>query len=133
MGWGVSRLTRPWHAAALLVPLAALAALGCTKPPGGPAVAVGSKNFPESVLLGEIVRYLAVSAGASAEHKSGLGDTSKAWNALRVGDIDAYVEYTGTLTQEVLAAERIRDEKALRAALARRGLRMSRSLGFRNN
>ena len=96
-------------------------------------VRVGSKAFTESVLLGEILRLLALSVGSQAEHRAQLGDTSKTWNGLLVGELDVYVEYTGTLTQEVLARERIRTPEQLDAVLAGYGLRMSRSLGFCNN
>ena len=54
------------------------------------------------------------------------------WNALLRGDIDAYVEYTGTLAEEILAGSGIRGEEAIRAALAARGVGMSRPLGFNN-
>ncbi len=67
------------------------------------------------------------------EESCGWGDTSKAWNALLDGGIDVYCEYTGTLRQEILSGERLRDDAALEAALAKRGLRMSRPLGFSNS
>jgi len=41
-----------------------------------------------------------------------------------------YPEYTGTLAQEILSGEHLEGEEALREALARRGVVMSRSLGF---
>jgi osmoprotectant transport system permease protein len=49
---------------------------------------------------------------------------------LQDGQIDAYAEYTGTLTQQILAGQDVATPKKLRQALARHGLRMSRSLGF---
>jgi osmoprotectant transport system permease protein len=97
-----------------------------------PVVRVGSKAFTESAVLGEVLCHLVRDAGAQAEHKARLGDTLLTWTKLRQGDIDVYCEYTGTLTQEILAGQQVRDEAALEAALAREGLRMSRSLGFNN-
>src|SRR5579871_1556290 len=97
--------------AALLVGLlGVLAALlvGCThRPREGekPVVRIGAKAFPESQILGEILRLLALDAGADVEDVQSLGDTAKVWNALLQGQIDAYCEYTGTLTQQVLADE----------------------------
>jgi osmoprotectant transport system permease protein len=76
---------------------------------------------------------LAASAGAKTEHFTRLGDTSKTWNGLLVGELDAYVEYTGTLTQEILAKEHLRTNEDLVQALEKRGLRMSQSLGFSND
>src|SRR5262249_46403081 len=55
-----------------------------------PQVRVGSKAFPESIILGEMVRLLAQDAGKRVGHSKSLGDTSKPWNALLVGDIDVY-------------------------------------------
>jgi osmoprotectant transport system permease protein len=98
-----------------------------------PVVHVGSKAFSESVILGELVRHLATSTGMEAEHHQRLGDTSKTWNGLLVGELDIYIEYTGTLMQEILAREQVRSLDELRVALGKRQLRMSRSLGFRNN
>jgi osmoprotectant transport system permease protein len=100
---------------------------------GAPVVHIGSKAFTESVILGDLAAHLAAGSGARVEHRSRLGDTSKAWSALLVGDLDAYVEYTGTLTQEVLAKEKLRSDEDLRRSLGDRGLRMSRSLGFSDN
>jgi osmoprotectant transport system permease protein len=107
----------------------ALAAAGC----GRADFVVGSKAFAEPIILGEMARLLAADAGVSADHKRNLGDTSKTWTGLLAGELDAYVEYTGTLTQELLVDEKIRTEEHLREALARRGLKMTKSLGFRNN
>jgi osmoprotectant transport system permease protein len=97
------------------------------------SVKVGSKSFTESVILGELVRILAEDAGASCRHLYRLGDTSKTWVGLLQGDLDVYCEYTGTLTQEILATENIRDKEHLTRVLDRFGLRASRSLGFSNN
>lgn len=98
-----------------------------------PVVRVGAKAFTESIILGELARDLARSAGAQADRQDPLGDTSKVWKALLLGAIDVYCEYTGTLTQEILSDEHVKTDAEVRQALARRGLRMSRSLGFSDN
>ncbi len=98
-----------------------------------PVVRVGAKAFAGSQILGEILRLLAREAGAEAEEVQGLADTGKVWNALLGGQIDAYCEYTGTLTQQILAGEKVDNLEKLQEALSRRGLRMSRSLGFADN
>ena len=84
---------------------------------GKPLVRVGSKAFIEGVILGEITADVAHNAGARVEHRSWLGDTSKTWNALLVGEIDVYCEYTGTLRQEILSGENLHDDAALRREL----------------
>ncbi|HTU93216.1 MAG TPA: glycine betaine ABC transporter substrate-binding protein [Gemmataceae bacterium] len=95
-----------------------------------PVVRIGAKAFAESQILGEMLRLLAREAGAETEDLQGLADTPKVWNALLVGQIDAYCEYTGTLTQQILAGKDVDTTEKLRQALAQHGLRMSHSLGF---
>ena len=124
------------HRAILLVGLLVAATLlGCAPRPAEverPVVRIGAKAFPESQILGEMLRLLAREAGADVEDLQGLGDTGKVWNALLLGRIDAYCEYTGTLTQQLLTGEDVDTAEKLRRVLAKRGLRMSRSLGFAN-
>ena len=100
---------------------------------GSEPITVGSKSFTESVILGEMLAHLARQAGIEVSHQRQLGGTRVLWNALLSGEIDAYPEYTGTLTQETLANEHLLTEAQLRQALASRGLRMSRPLGFDNS
>jgi osmoprotectant transport system permease protein len=95
-----------------------------------PEVRVGSKKFTESVILGEMVARLARLSDARAVHRRELGGTTVLWEALKRGELDVYPEYTGTLRQELFAARNLRDDAALREALAAEGLRMSASIGF---
>lgn len=92
---------------------------------------VGSKNFTESVILGEIARGLGREAGVEVTHRRQLGGTRILWRALLDGEIDAYPEYSGTLLQELLQMPGA-DAASVRKALAERGLRMSASIGFNN-
>ncbi len=116
----------PW---VVCVALAAVVALvpGCTRPAKRPVV-IGAKKFTESVILAEMGTQLARHAGAPAR-RDDLGGTPALWLALTQGDIDAYPEYTGTITRQILKA----DPPDLAAALAAHGVRISRPLGFRNN
>jgi osmoprotectant transport system permease protein len=96
-------------------------------------VHIGSKQFTESVILAEIARTRAHDAGIDVVHQPELGGTSILWRALQQGDIDAYPEYTGTLTQELLknvAANA--DIATLRAHLKPLGIGITESLGFNN-
>jgi len=95
-------------------------------------IEIGSKKFTESVILGEVLRHLAVRAGADVSHRRELGGSRILWNALRRGEIDAYPEYTGTLARETLADRGVRTEDEIRDAVAEFGIRMSRPLGFNN-
>jgi len=105
---------------------------GCAD--GAPArkitVAIGSKKFTESVILGEMATQLAQSAGANAVHRHQLGGTQILWKALLAGDIDLYPEYTGTIAREILTGQNLDKDADLAPILARFGVRISRSLGF---
>src|SRR6202051_1799115 len=65
-------------------------------------IVIGSKKFTESYVLGEIAKRTLIDSGIPAEHRQGMGGTIILWQALRGGQIDAYPEYTGTITQEIL-------------------------------
>jgi osmoprotectant transport system permease protein len=95
-------------------------------------VRVGSKTFTESVILGEIAREMIESAGVTAVHRRELGGTQVLFHALEADELDLYPEYTGTISGEILSNQNIKDEANLRAALAKRGVGMSRPLGFNN-
>ncbi len=92
-------------------------------------VVIGSKDFTESVILGEIATARISASHSAVVHRRQLGGTRILWRALEIGQIDAYPEYTGTLAQEILHMPNASDN-ALRAELARRGLAMTPSLGF---
>jgi len=96
-------------------------------------ITIGSKNFTESVIVGDLAQQSLVDAGLSAEHRRQLGGTRILWEALLAGAIDVYPDYTGTLRFEILASEQLADDSALPAALARYGVGMTRSLGFENS
>jgi len=80
--------------------LSALLLAGC----GGPRrIVVGSKNFTEQVILGEILaRQIERRLGIPVERKINLGGTLLAHEALVNGSIDLYPEYTGTALTAVL-------------------------------
>lgn len=95
-------------------------------------ITVGSKKFTESVILGEVLTHLARDAGAEVTHRRELGGTRVVWGALLNGDIDVYVEYTGTISQEIFAGEGVETEEGMRTALEAKGVRMAAPLGFNN-
>ena len=57
---------------------------------------IGSKDFTEQRLLGEIFAQGLAAAGYTVSTQLGLSDEKSAFEALEDGDIDAYPEYTGT-------------------------------------
>jgi osmoprotectant transport system permease protein len=95
-------------------------------------IMIGSKNFTEGIVLGELARALA-STETPSVHRQALGGTRLVFNALVSGEIDVYAEYTGTLTHEILAQQQPESREEIREILAESGLRMSESLGFRDN
>lgn len=95
-------------------------------------ITVGSKDFTESVVLGETLRLLLDDAGFEVAHKRRLGDAA-CFQALVRGDVDCYVEYTGTLRRSIFAGEEVATPAALDAALAAKGLKRTASLGFENS
>lgn len=99
---------------------------------------VGSKNFLEQVLLGEIAaQHLEHRLGKPVERKLNLGGTLLAHQALVKGEIDLYPEYTGTATSSVLNIPSSSDPGELltrvrREYQARFNLRWLDPLGFDN-
>ncbi len=59
-------------------------------------ITVGSKNFTEQKLLGEIYAQALAAAGYTVEKQLNLGDEQTAFKAIETGEITAYPEYTGT-------------------------------------
>jgi len=62
----------------------------------GKTVTVGSKNFTEQYILGEIYAQSLEAAGFDVKKQLDLGAEQIAFKALKSGNIDAYPEYTGT-------------------------------------
>ncbi len=95
-------------------------------------IRVGSKNFNESYILAEIVAQLLEVRGFAVERKFGLGGTLICYQALVEGEIDIYVEYTGTLSQAILNLPGNPNRDTLNAALAPVNLQLLAEFGFNN-
>lgn len=59
-------------------------------------IVIGSKDFTEQLILGEMYALLLENAGLPVEKQLNLGGTQVAQEALVAGEIDLYPEYTGT-------------------------------------
>ncbi len=103
-----SSLTR----ASALCAIAGAAALAACGRRSGDAVAVGSKDFTEELILGEMYAAILEHNGLSVTRKMGLGGTQVAMAALQRGDIDLYPEYTGTALLTQLKRKPGRDARA---------------------
>jgi osmoprotectant transport system substrate-binding protein len=103
----------------------ALLLSACSASHAGGVLRVGSKNFTEQVVLGEIIaQHIEHRLHQKVERKLNLGGTLLAHQALLAGEIDLYPEYTGTALVAVLK-EPIRTDPAavlglVRAEYARR-------------
>ena len=101
--------------ATIIACLSALLLFACSRPPH---IVVGSKNFSEQILLGEIVaQQIERRLGVPVERKLNLGGTLLAHEALVKGSIDLYPEYTGTALTAVLKRPPFPDARAVLAAV----------------
>ena len=109
--------------------------LGCTKER---PITVGSKNFTEQVILGEIVaQHLEHRLGRRVDRQLNLGGTLLVHQAIMNGDIDLYPEYTGTALATVLKLPPDHDPAAAMALVraeyqTRFGVEWMDPLGFNN-
>jgi osmoprotectant transport system permease protein len=133
----VERSRRPARAAAVLA-LGAAVLVGLCLPRRAAArpVVVGSKNFTEQVLLGEILAQTLESRGFAVDRRLNLGGTALCHEAVRSGRLDVYVEYTGTALVDVLKRPVESDPaavlRAVRSGYSALGLAVGEPLGFNN-
>jgi osmoprotectant transport system permease protein len=96
---------------------------------------VGAKTFAEQYVLSSLLRDRLAAAGLSATTRSGLG-SSVIFEALKAGDIDLYVDYSGTLWANQLHRTDIKPRKELvdelKATLAKENITLLGELGFEN-
>jgi osmoprotectant transport system permease protein len=113
---------------AALLPLSA----GTQRPPA----VVGTKNFEEQYILGALIEDRLRAAGYSTTRRDGLGSTV-IFDALAAGEIDVYVDYSGTVWADDMKR---RDRPGRQAVLAQmtdwlrrtHGIRCIGPLGFEN-
>ena len=121
--------------ACLIVGLWVGGIVGCTKER---PITVGSKNFTEQVILGEIVaQHLEHRLGRRVDRRLNLGGTLLAHQGLVNGDIDLYPEYTGTALTTILKLPPTSDPAAAMALVraeyqTRFGVEWMDPLGFNN-
>jgi osmoprotectant transport system permease protein len=101
-------------------------------------VTIGSKTFTEQYILSEILAgHIASHAGTPTRAVQSLGSTV-AFDALRSGDLDLYVDYDGTIWATIMKRDRLpRDRSEVTEAVRRflrdeHGITVIGSLGFEN-
>lgn len=118
--------------------LSAVLAIACesdrTRTEG--VLVVGSKNFTESVVLGELVAQQLERAGCRVDRRLNMGGTFVCDKALTAGSLDVYVEYSGTALTAILKKPIDRDPQRVSALVEagyrERGLAWGPALGFNN-
>ena len=105
-----------------------------------PSIAVGSKFFTEQVVLGELLaQHIEARTGLRVVRKTNLGGTLLCQKALLSGDLDLYVEYTGTALTAVLNETPDDDDSAKIYERVKQGyaqrfqLAVTEPLGFANS
>lgn len=115
------------------VAIALLPLVSFGKPAG---YTVGAKNFSEQYILAELIAGRLERGGAHVSRKEDLG-SAVAYRALAAGEIDVYVDYSGTLWTNVLGRTDNPGRETVVAELtaqlkARDGVEVLGSLGFEN-
>jgi len=109
----------------------------CKKGPKNKLV-IGSKFFTEQVVLAELLaQHIEQRTGIPVERKTNLGGTLLIHKAMLAGDLDLYVEYTGTALTAVLGEwpkgdARMTYERVKQQYAQRFGLEVTEPLGFEN-
>jgi len=131
-----SRSRRAAVTVAAVVVAAVMASSAAAARRAGGAIVVGSKNFTEQVLLGELLAQTLERRGLTVTRRLNLGGSFICDRAIRAGDIDAYVEYTGTALAAILKQPIVKEPEAaftaVRDAYGRAGLSVLPPLGFNN-
>jgi osmoprotectant transport system substrate-binding protein len=88
--------------------LVVLAVAGCgghakraSAPAGKPAIRLGTKNFTEQFVVGQLYKQALEAKGLRVTLKNDIGSSEIVDRALTSGAIDMYPEYTGVIVQEI--------------------------------
>jgi osmoprotectant transport system permease protein len=127
-----------WRVAGGAIALAiGIAAAALPSGRGGAApYVVGAKSFSEQFILAELLAARIVSAGGTVDRREGLG-SAIAFSALASGDIDVYVDYSGTIWANVMRRTDVPPRDAMLAEIRTwladmHGIAMLGELGFEN-
>ncbi|MBW6524200.1 ABC transporter permease/substrate-binding protein [Sphingomonas sp. RHCKR47] len=134
-----ARTQRGWLTWGAVVALAAATVVASTPlwaRGGDRVVVIGAKNFSEQYILARLIGDRLTRAGYTVQYRDGLG-SAVAFGAVAGGEIDAYVDYAGTIwAGEMKRADVPPRDVQVRAitewARAKRGVGLVGSLGFEN-
>jgi osmoprotectant transport system permease protein len=99
-------------------------------------IVIGTKSFDEQYILGNLMQQRLGKAGFATARRDGLGSTV-IFHALVAGDVDAYVDYSGTIWTNAMHRTDMPGRKAVLAQMTAwlaktYGIRVLGSLGFEN-
>lgn len=102
----------------------------------GQTVRIGAKAFTEQYVLAALMQDVLEDAGAIVERRDNLGSTI-AFDALRSGEIDVYIDYTGTIWATVMQRPQAAQRHVMLAEMTawlyqRDGILTLGRLGFEN-
>jgi osmoprotectant transport system substrate-binding protein len=126
-----------WYTAALAALLIALGGCGggsgggsakkTTPASAGPQITIGTKNFPEQFILGELYKQTLEANGFRVRLKSDIGSSEIVDRALTAGSLDMYPEYIGVALSELAGQTR---RPSSRADAYRRAKAFEEKRGF---
>ncbi|WP_338450146.1 glycine betaine ABC transporter substrate-binding protein [Niallia oryzisoli] len=109
--------------------------VGCSA--GSDTITIGGKDFAEQAILSNMMKLLVENdTDLNVELKTGMA-ANITWEALKEGDIDGYVEYTGTGLINILKHEPVTDPKEVYNIVAKEfpkkyGISWLKPIGFSN-
>jgi osmoprotectant transport system permease protein len=134
---GVVRRSRPRILVGALALLAGVALASASRSDAdAPRYVIGAKNFSEQYILSALMADRIVAEGGVATRRTGLG-SAIAFDALAAGDIDAYVDYSGTIWANVMRRTDVPSREGLLKDMSEwlrreRGVVLLGALGFEN-
>lgn len=134
---GIAERRRARAIGALVVlAVGVLAALAPVMPTGQKSVTVGAKGFGEQFILARLIGHRLERAGYRVQYREGLG-SAVVFGALAGGDIDIYVDYSGTIWTNEMKRRDVPSRAAIvdgigAWATKTHGIRLLGALGFEN-
>ncbi|MEI9926410.1 MAG: glycine betaine ABC transporter substrate-binding protein [Sphingomonas sp.] len=124
-----------WGSLAVLL-VGVAVALAPALPSGKRVVTVGAKGFSEQYILARVIGHRLEAAGYQVRYREGLGSVV-AFSALASGDVDVYVDYSGTIWTNEMKRADVPPRDAIVAGVGKwareaRGVTLLGSLGFEN-
>jgi osmoprotectant transport system permease protein len=135
--YGIARRRRGlvWASLGVLL-VGVLVALAPAWPAARGTVTIGAKGFSEQYILARVIGHRLEAAGYTVRYREGLG-SAVAFSALAGGDVDVYVDYSGTIWTNQMKRSDVPPRQTIVAGVAEwakqaHGVTLLGSLGFEN-